>query len=103
MSLSPSYQAFHQQAQNLQYKFQDMLGSSNDPVAHELRSEIHHLVDDIALNKDPRDIEHRVLFIKNQIEHVQRSGSNLMSYEHTDAVNHQMEQMRQQIRGLSNY
>ena len=102
MSIDPSYKIMYNQARNLQYKFQDMLGTSN-PTASILHREAKDLVDDISMNKNPRDLENRIKTIQNHMKQVEHQGDHLMSYEHANGIHHEYEQMRQEVRNFHNY
>jgi hypothetical protein len=102
MALDPSYQALHARARELQYNFQDILGHGN-PTADLLHREARELVDDIEKSKNPRDLENRIKIIQNQMKQIEHRGQNLMSYDHANAIHHNYETMRQDIRRFHNY
>ena len=102
MSIDPNYQPLYNQAKDMQFKFQDLLGHTN-PTATVLHNEVKQLVTDLELNKHPRDIENRIQTIQHQMNQVEHQGANLMTYEHAHGINHDFEQMRQTVRHFNNY
>ncbi|HUS26542.1 MAG TPA: hypothetical protein VMY99_04320 [Nevskiaceae bacterium] len=103
MSIEPEYQPIYKRARDLQYQFHDALGDSNHPMAHTMRQEVQHLVDDIEMHKNPRDLENRIKAIQHQVLEVQSQGNRIMNYEHTNYLHHNYEQMRRDLRRFSNY
>jgi len=102
MGVNPQYQPIYDQAKQMQYRFNDLLGHEN-PTAHVLHQEMHQLVNDIELNKHPRDIEGRIKVIQNQMHQVEHQGQNLMTYGHAEQIHHNFENMRQEVRHFGNY
>jgi hypothetical protein len=103
MAIDPSYQPLYQQARNLQFQLHDALGTNAHPTASAMRNEMQHLVDDLEVKKNPRDIENRIKTIQHQMLQARNDGTNLMTYEHTDHFHDSYEQMRQDVRRLSAY
>jgi hypothetical protein len=103
MNIDPVYQPLYQQARTLQYQFHDAVGTTDHPTVAVLRQEMQHLVDDLEVKKNPRDIENRIKVIQHQITEVQNQGTPIMSYEHTDHFNRSYEDMRRDVRRLSAY
>ena len=102
MSEDPYYKQLHTKAMQLQYNFQDLLDEKN-PVASVLHREAKQLVDEIELEKNPRDLESRIKMIQSQLKMAEHQGSHLMSIDHSQSLHDNYEKMRQQIRGLDNY
>lgn len=102
MGINPQYQPIYNQARDLQYKLHDFVGRTN-PTAHLLQQEVQHLVTDIQLSKNPRDVENRIKTIQNHMTQVEHQGQNLMTYEHGNLLHHNFENMRQQVRSFHNY
>ncbi len=62
------YVPIYKQAAALQHQFHDISHSAaHNPQAMVLRNEIHHLTNDIATNKNPRTIDHRLQTIQRQL------------------------------------
>jgi len=102
--MHPSYEPFHKQAMDLQYKFHDMIDNPYNPTAMVLQREVHNLTQDIAAQKHPRDIENRIRVIQQQlIEAKTQSGAQALSYQDNDYLHHNYEQMRVDVRRLPNY
>lgn len=67
--MDKTYVPIYRQAAALQQQFHTMSqASAHQPGAISLRNEIHHLTNDIAMNKNPRTIEHRLHTIQNQLK-----------------------------------
>ena len=103
MHIDPTYQPLYQQARDLQYQFHDAIGTNEHPIAFDLRQEMQHLVDDLEIKKNPRDIENRIKTIQHQMQEARNQGANLMTFEHTDHFSRSYEQMRRDVRRLSAY
>lgn len=103
MSIDPTYQPFYQQARTLQNQFHDAVGATDHPSVHVMRQEMQHLVDDLEVRKNPRDIENRIKIIQHQMQEVRNQGEHIMSYQHTDHFHDSYEQMRRDVRRLSSY
>ncbi len=102
--MNPSYQPFHKQAVDLQYKFHDMVDDPYNPTAMVLQHEVHNLTQDIEAQKHPRDIENRIKVIQQQlIQAKAQSGQQALSYQDNDYLHHNYEQMRTNVRNLPNY
>jgi hypothetical protein len=66
------YVPIYKQAAAMQHQFHDYSHHyANNPQAVVLRNEIHNLTNDLAANKHPRTIEHRLQTIQNQIRMAQ--------------------------------
>ena len=103
MNIDPSYQPLYQQAKDLQFQLHDVLGNTDHPQAFAMRQEMQHLVADLEVRKNPRDIENRLKTMQHQVLEARNDGSNFMSYEHTDHFHDRYEQLRQDVRRLSAY
>jgi|SRR6185369_17059579 len=104
MSLSREYQPLYQQAQALQHQVYDALDNHNHPQAVVLRNEMQRLVDDVQVQKNPRDIENRLRTIQH-VMHEARSNQNngFMNFEHADHFHQTFEQMGRSMRHFSDY
>ena len=96
------YHPIYAQAKDLQYKFHDIVGNADHPMAHTLRNEIHDLVEDIEVRKNPLTIEQRVKTIQNQLKQIEHQGHSFMNYDHANYLHHSYERMRSDIRRLHN-
>ena len=102
MSIDPAYQQMHNKALQLQYNFQDLLDETN-PTASLLHREAKHLVDEIEMQKNPRDLESRIKLIQSQLKQVEHQGKPMMSVDHANSIHQNYEHMRQEIRNLPHY
>lgn len=102
MSIDPSYKQMHNKALQLQYTFQDLLDESN-PTASLLHREAKHLVDEIEMQKNPRDLETRIKTIQSQLKQVEHQGNPIISIDHANSIHENYEHMRRDIRNLPTY
>ncbi|HSX44713.1 MAG TPA: hypothetical protein VLF39_01185 [Candidatus Saccharimonadales bacterium] len=100
--IDPAYKQIHNKALQLQYTFQDLMDEKN-PTASMLHREAKQLVDEVEMQKNPRDLESRIKMIQNQIKMSEHQGTHLMSLDHAQSIHENYEHLRQDIRGLSNY
>lgn len=111
--MDSSYVPIYKQAAALQHQFHDMShASAHHPTAVVLRNEIHHLTNDIAANKNPRTIEHRLHTIQNQLRLAQTlhpdmlqptHGQPLLNNHQSMALSKHFEMMRKNIRMNPHY
>ena len=99
----PFYHPIYEQAKSLQYKFHDVVNDAHHPAANILRNEIHKLVEDIEVKKNPRTIEDRLKIIQRQLKEVEHQSHPVMHYEHADYLHTSYEHMRQNLRKFDNY
>ena len=103
MHIDPTYQPFYNQARQLQFQLHDALGNAEHPAAHAMRTEMQHLVDDLEVHKNPRDIENRIKTLQRQMLEVRSQNHSFMNYEHADHFHDNFDRMRQDVRRLSTY
>lgn len=100
---NPQYHPLYQQARDLQYKFHDITSGSNHPAANVIRNEIHRLVEDIEVQKNPRTLEDRIKVIQRQLKEAERQNVHPLTYEHMDDMHDRYEHMRMNLRKFDNY
>jgi hypothetical protein len=103
MGLDPSYQPLYQQARDLQFQVHDALDDPNHPTAFVLKQEMQHLMDDIEVQRNPRDLENRIKIIQHSMLEARTNPNSFMDSQHADYFHHNYEQMRQNVRRFSNY
>ena len=103
MSIDPAYQPIYQQARDLQNHVHDAIDNQNHPSAFLLKQEMQHLVDDIEVRKNPRDIENRIKTIQHTVLEARSNPHSFMSPQHADYFHHTYEQMRMNMRHFSDY
>ena len=108
------YQPLYKQAADLQYKFHNYThAAAYDPTARVLRNQIHHLTNDLAAGKNPRNIESRLRNIQTQLQRSQTLNSSAMpgqmgqspilNHNQSSMLNHNFELMRRNIRQHPNF
>jgi len=103
MNIDPTYQPLYQRARDLQFQLHDALGNNEHPTAFAMRQEMQHLVDDLEVKKNPRDIENRIKTLQHQVLQARNDSVPFMTYEHADHFHDNYEQMRQDVRRMSSY
>ena len=103
MSLDPAYKPIYEQAKQLQFHVHDAIDNQNHPSAFLLRQEMQHLVDDLEVRKNPRDIEERIKIIQHTMLEARTQPHSFMSSEHADHFHRTYEQMRMNMRHFSDY
>ncbi|HEX7963702.1 MAG TPA: hypothetical protein VF466_03860 [Candidatus Saccharimonadales bacterium] len=101
--IDPTYQPFYDRARQLQYQLHDAIGGTANPQAFAMRQEMQHLVNDLEVKKNPRDIENRIATLQRQVLQARSQPDSFMSYEHIDHFHDNFDQMRQDVRRLSAY
>jgi hypothetical protein len=87
--MDKTYMPIYRQAAALQQQFHTMsAGAAHQPGAISLRNEIHHLTNDLATNKNPRTIEHRLHTIQTQLKLAQTIHPGMMQQNHTGYAGH---------------
>ncbi|HSW65827.1 MAG TPA: hypothetical protein VLI54_01650 [Bacillota bacterium] len=103
MSLDPLYQPLYQQARSLQNQVHDTIDNPNHPSALVLREQMQHLVDDIEVRKNPRDLENRIKTIQHSMLEARSQTHSFMDSSHADHFHRTYEQMRENVRRFSDY
>lgn len=87
------YQPIYKQAAATQYKFHDYThATAYDPAAKVLRNQMHSLTNDLAANKDPRQIEKRVRTIQTQLRRNQTLNPAAMPGQQPPILNQNQSQ-----------
>ena len=97
------YHPLYQEAVNLQYKFHDFTAGSTHPEVRILQNEIHQLVEDIEVKKNPRTIEDRIKTIQRQLDQTQHQADPAIHFQNHSYMHDNFEQMRQQMQHFDNY
>ncbi|HSX28748.1 MAG TPA: hypothetical protein VLF60_04855 [Candidatus Saccharimonadales bacterium] len=103
MSIDPTYQPMYQQVRDLQFAFRDATGGSDHPAARQIDQEMDHLMDDMEVKKNPRDLENRIKNIQHYMADATHQGEALMNYNHQDHFTRSFEQMRRDVQHFSDY
>ena len=103
MSIDPVYQPVYQQARDLQYQVHDAIDNHSHPAAQVLRTEMQHLVDDLEVRKNPRDIENRIKTIQHTMLQARSNPHSFINSSHADHFHHTYEQMRTTVRRFPDY
>ncbi|HJQ09380.1 MAG TPA: hypothetical protein VJ836_07940 [Candidatus Saccharimonadales bacterium] len=103
MGLDPTYEPIYRQARDLQFKVHDALDDPHHPSAVVLRQEMQHLVDDLEVRKNPRDIENRIKTIQHTMLQTRYQPSPIMNVEHADHFHRTYDQMRMHVRRFKDY
>lgn len=111
--MDSNYVPIYKQAAALQHQFHDYSHHmAHSPTTTVLRNEIHNLTNDLAMNKHPRTIEHRVRTIEQQLRLAQtlhpgsipgQSGSPILNMHQSTNMHKNFEQIRRQIRMNPHY
>lgn len=101
----PQYHPLFDQATNMQYQFHDATkgAAANLPQTRSMKNEIHQLVQDIAVERSPQTIEHRIKAIQNQITTDKHTPKPALPWEVHDTLHDGFENMRNQVKRFSNY
>jgi len=100
--MDPRYKDLHKTADNLHFRFHDVLDNPNHPMANVLKHEVKQLVEDIEMNKHPRAIEDRVKVIQQQLQRANREGGMINPNEFNN-LHHDYERLRVNVRELPHY
>lgn len=103
MSIEPHYQHMYDQARQMQNRIHDSIGDHNHPMAHVIDHEMRGLMDDMEMNRHPRDIENRIKNLQHQMQQVEHQGQHLMTVDHAVNMHHDFEHMRRTVRTFHNY
>ncbi len=103
--IDTQYHPLFDQAMDLQFKFHDFSAgqASHHPEARVIQNEIHQLVQDITVMRNPHSLEERIKTIQNQLKQTQHTKDPFMNYEHHDFMYDNFEHMRGQLRKFDNY
>jgi hypothetical protein len=101
--MDPRYKPMYEQARNLQFQVHDAIDNHNHPSAIALRNEMQHLMDELEVHKNPRDIENRIKMIQHTMLEARSNPHSFMDPSHADHFHHTYEQMRTNVRHFSDY
>lgn len=99
--MSPDYQRLRQQADQLYYRFNDIV--DDKAAAGTLPGNVRNVVEEFEMNKNPHDIEARVKEIIEALKAAGRDETQIMDRGHGDELVSDYEKLREQIRELPNY
>lgn len=96
------YKPFHREAEALQNSFHARLSDPFNPMAMIMKGEADQLVEDIAANRHPQDIEQRISSIQS---HLRRStdtvsGDGLFNRENSQYLHSRYGRMRYDLQQL---
>ena len=103
MGLDPVYKPLYEQARALQNQVHDVIDNHDHPSAGVLRNEMQHLVDDIEVRKNPRDLENRIKTIQHTMLEARTQPHSFMNASHADYFHHTYEHMRENVRKFNDY
>lgn len=101
--LDPEYHPLYEQARQLQFHVHDAIDDQNHPSAIVLKNEMQHLMDDLEVRKNPRDIENRIKTIQHSMLEARSNPHGFMDSSHADHFHRTYEQMRGQVRRFNDY
>lgn len=93
------YNNLFKQAVNMQYKFNDFTAGTNHGDVHVLQNQIHNLITDVRMRKDPNALNSRIRNIEHQLSTGQHSQQPYMNYAHNTYLRNNYEHMRQNVVG----
>jgi hypothetical protein len=99
--MNPEYQRLRQQADHLFHRFNDAL--SDKSRAGSLASNVRNVVEDIEMQKNPHSIEDRVKRVVEGIKELYHADDGVMPLGHCEELKREYEDLRKEVRELSNY
>lgn len=99
--MNPEYQRLHEEAKQLFFHLNDVCDDKS--AAGALLSNAKNVMEEFEMNKNPHTIEDVVKGLIMNFQQLQRSGAPIMQIEHFNDFISGYENLRQQIRELSNY
>lgn len=101
--MDDQYKPIYKQAQSLQFTINDWIDDHASPMAGGIKQLIRSLQDDMEMNKSPRTVEERIKAIDRQLQQMGEGEVPVMSRHHADELQRKFEDLRRDLRGLSNY
>lgn len=98
-----SYHKFHEDAERVHDKINDLLDDKGHHFAKHLLHQAHQLTQLIRMNKRPRSIEDHIKSIIVTLESIRKTGDHIMDYHHTDMFISDYQKMQMALRKLDNY
>ena len=89
----------------MQFRFHDATRGiiANLPQTRSMKGEIHQLVQDIAVERSPREIENRIKIIQRQVSTDKRMLKPILPWETHDMLHGSLEIMRDDVRRFPDY
>ena len=85
------------QAEEMRFKFKDLIDQPDSSEAHYLHNEIEGLVGDLMQERGSSAVENR---LKNLEHHFRQLDQEIMSYDHSNLLKDWCEQMLHHVRDL---
>ncbi len=101
--MDEDYKSIHRQADKLHHKCKDLIDDQSNPLARLLERETMEVREDIEQNKEPRSVEDRIKRLQRELERAKDQETGAISPQDADHLFDEYEQMRGDLRGLSNY
>ncbi|HEX8227252.1 MAG TPA: hypothetical protein VF572_05285 [Candidatus Saccharimonadales bacterium] len=101
--MDDQYKAYYKRATDLKYRLEDVVDDHNHPQIQQLKREVHGLVDDFEMQKDPRHTENRLKTIEHELMQTRNHGESLMSFREIDSLQHEVRDLRAHVRTHPNY
>jgi plasmid stabilization system protein ParE len=101
--MNAAYKPIHQQADRLHHKTEAMIDDRSNPMAETISREARNILEDIESDKGPRSVEDRIKRLQQQLERLKDTPTSAISANDADSLQDSYEQLRGQLRRLSNY
>jgi hypothetical protein len=98
--MNPEYKDLRIKADKIFYRCNDVLDDKG--AAGSLTGEVRNVVEDFEQGKNPRSIEDRIKRIIEQLKDI-RSQGQIMDTGDADDLIDRYEELREELRGMSNY
>lgn len=98
--MNDQYKEIRKQADDLKFTLRDKLDNREHPLAQSLERETEQLVQDVESEKKPRNIEDRVKQIQRLLMQARDQGEAILDPGDGQALYHEYERLRDDIRQL---
>lgn len=99
--MNPEYQRLYEEAKQLFFHLNDVVDDKS--AAGTLLSNAKNVMEEFEMSKNPHSIEDIVKGLVADFQQLERTSAPVMEQQHYGDFINGYENLRQQIRGLSNY
>ncbi len=97
------YVEMHEQAKDLQFKFEDSIDDHHNPRVFNMQQQMHGFVESFAIRDHPRHIDERAKKMQTELRDLKTRGASFMSTGDVDHVHGHLQEMREHLRKFEDY
>lgn len=101
--MNENYRAIHKEAEQLWYKFRDIVDMPNDGSMQNMLSSLKEIAEAAEAERDPNMIEDRIREVQRELSKLRSAETGVMSPDDADTLYRGYEKLREHVREMPNY